>query len=140
VDFVSYGSFLRYLRRLEEVRTTIPTDDQWREHILQLAKEWEQFNVVVSLIHIRAQRTIDVILRFSVRCTFAVSMCIFHGNKHSPIFQCVYWHSRLGKYRWCYAYRDVNFHSVVLRLDYTASRCMNFVQQSLRVLVNAHMH
>ncbi|KAJ7239155.1 hypothetical protein C8J57DRAFT_1472164 [Mycena rebaudengoi] len=50
MDFVSYGSFLRYLRRLEEVRTTIPTDDQWREHILQLAKEWEQFNVVSAVL------------------------------------------------------------------------------------------
>lgn len=45
----SLGSFLRYLNRLEEVRAPILTDDQWRDHILRLVKEWEEFNLIVSL-------------------------------------------------------------------------------------------
>jgi hypothetical protein len=48
VDFASLGSFLRYLCRLEEVRDTLLTDDQWRDHIWRLVKEWEEFNLIVS--------------------------------------------------------------------------------------------
>ena len=48
VDVASLGSFLRYLNRLEEVRATILTDEQWRDHILRLVKEWEEFNLIVE--------------------------------------------------------------------------------------------
>jgi hypothetical protein len=51
VDVASLGSFLRYLTRLDEVRDTLLTDDQWRDHIVRLVKEWEEFNLIVSLIH-----------------------------------------------------------------------------------------
>ncbi|KAJ7499837.1 hypothetical protein FB451DRAFT_1206772 [Mycena latifolia] len=50
VDVASFGSFLRYLRRLEEVRATILTDDQWRDHILRLVKEWEEFNLISTVL------------------------------------------------------------------------------------------
>ncbi|KAJ7124530.1 hypothetical protein C8R44DRAFT_875548 [Mycena epipterygia] len=50
VDVTSFGSFLRYLNRLEEVRATILTDDQWRDHILRLVKEWEEFNLISTVL------------------------------------------------------------------------------------------
>ncbi|KAJ7174458.1 hypothetical protein C8R46DRAFT_1189255 [Mycena filopes] len=50
VDVASLGSFLRYLRRLDEVRTTMLTDDQWRDHILRLVKEWEEFNLISTVL------------------------------------------------------------------------------------------
>ncbi|KAJ7794436.1 hypothetical protein B0H13DRAFT_2171324 [Mycena leptocephala] len=50
VDFASLGSFLRYLRRLEEVRDTLLTDDQWRDHIWRLVKEWEEFNLISTVL------------------------------------------------------------------------------------------
>ncbi|KAJ6544255.1 hypothetical protein B0H19DRAFT_1380553 [Mycena capillaripes] len=50
VDVASLGSFLRYLNRLEEVRATILTDDQWRDHILRLVKEWEEFNLISTVL------------------------------------------------------------------------------------------
>jgi hypothetical protein len=48
VDLASLGSFLRYLRRLDEVRASVTTDDQWRDHIMRFVKEWEEFNLIVS--------------------------------------------------------------------------------------------
>lgn len=51
VDVASLGSFLRYLTRLNEVRDTLLTDDQWRDHIWRLVKEWEEFNLIVSIYH-----------------------------------------------------------------------------------------
>jgi hypothetical protein len=51
VDVASLGSFIRYLNRLDEVRDTLLTDDQWRDHIVRLVKEWEEFNLIVSCIH-----------------------------------------------------------------------------------------
>ncbi|KAJ7683573.1 hypothetical protein B0H17DRAFT_1074047 [Mycena rosella] len=50
VDVASFGSFLRYVNRLEEVRATILTDDQWRDHILRLVKEWEEFNLISTVL------------------------------------------------------------------------------------------
>ncbi|KAJ7983098.1 hypothetical protein DFH06DRAFT_1466990 [Mycena polygramma] len=50
LDFASLGAFLRYLSRLEEVRTPILTDDQWRDHILRLVKEWEEFNLISTVL------------------------------------------------------------------------------------------
>jgi len=50
VDVASLGSFLRYLNRLEEVRAPILTDDQWRDHILRLVKEWEEFNLISTVL------------------------------------------------------------------------------------------
>ncbi|KAJ7197034.1 hypothetical protein GGX14DRAFT_671695 [Mycena pura] len=50
VDVASLGSFLRYLNRLEEVRATILTDEQWRDHILRLVKEWEEFNLISTVL------------------------------------------------------------------------------------------
>ncbi|KAJ6615507.1 hypothetical protein B0H10DRAFT_1949873 [Mycena sp. CBHHK59/15] len=50
VDVTSLGSFIRYLRRLEEVRATILSDDQWREHIMRLVREWEEFNLISTVL------------------------------------------------------------------------------------------
>jgi len=50
VDLASFGSFLRYLNRLEEVRAPILTDDQWRDHIMRLVKEWEEFNLISTVL------------------------------------------------------------------------------------------
>ncbi|KAJ6454292.1 hypothetical protein C8R47DRAFT_1228716 [Mycena vitilis] len=50
LDFASLGAFLRYLSRLEEVRTPILTDDQWRDHILRLVQEWEEFNLISTVL------------------------------------------------------------------------------------------
>jgi hypothetical protein len=51
VDVASLGSFLRYLHRLDEIRDTLLTDDKWRDHIWRLVKEWEEFNLIVGLVH-----------------------------------------------------------------------------------------
>ncbi|KAJ6454296.1 hypothetical protein C8R47DRAFT_1228721 [Mycena vitilis] len=50
LDFASLGAFLRYLSRLEEVRRPILTDNQWRDHILRLVKEWEGFNLISTVL------------------------------------------------------------------------------------------
>jgi len=50
VDVASLGSFLRYLNRLEEVRDTLLTDEQWRDHIWRLVKEWEEFNLISTVL------------------------------------------------------------------------------------------
>ncbi|KAJ7886199.1 hypothetical protein B0H14DRAFT_3431406 [Mycena olivaceomarginata] len=50
VDIASLGSFLRYLRRLDEVRDTLLTDDKWRDHIWRLVKEWEEFNLISTVL------------------------------------------------------------------------------------------
>ncbi|KAF7354645.1 hypothetical protein MSAN_01378100 [Mycena sanguinolenta] len=50
VDVASLGSFLRYLHRLDEVRDTLLTDDKWRDHIWRLVKEWEEFNLISTVL------------------------------------------------------------------------------------------
>ncbi|KAJ7262409.1 hypothetical protein C8J57DRAFT_105137 [Mycena rebaudengoi] len=50
LDFASFGSFLRYLRRLQELRKTSSSDDHWRDHILRLVKEWEEFNLISTVL------------------------------------------------------------------------------------------
>ncbi|KAF7331067.1 hypothetical protein MVEN_02447000 [Mycena venus] len=50
VDVASLGSFLRYLNRLDEVRDTLLTNDQWRDHIMRLVKEWEEFNLISTVL------------------------------------------------------------------------------------------
>ncbi|KAJ7367501.1 hypothetical protein DFH08DRAFT_795668 [Mycena albidolilacea] len=50
VDVASVGSFLRYLHRLDEIRDTLLTDDKWRDHIWRLVKEWEEFNLISTVL------------------------------------------------------------------------------------------
>ncbi|KAF8173845.1 hypothetical protein K438DRAFT_1771998 [Mycena galopus ATCC 62051] len=50
VDVASLGSFLRYLHRLDEVRDTLLTDEKWRDHIWRLVKEWEEFNLISTVL------------------------------------------------------------------------------------------
>ncbi|KAJ6615837.1 major facilitator superfamily domain-containing protein [Mycena sp. CBHHK59/15] len=50
VDVWTFGSFLRYLRRLEKVRATILSDDEWRGHISRLVREWEKFNLISAVL------------------------------------------------------------------------------------------
>ncbi|KAJ7235313.1 hypothetical protein B0H12DRAFT_1238809 [Mycena haematopus] len=50
VDVASLGSFLRYLHRLDEVRDTLLTDDKWQDHIWRLVKEWEEFNLISTVL------------------------------------------------------------------------------------------
>jgi hypothetical protein len=47
VDLASFGSFRRYLARLEELRKLLSSDDEWRHHIMRLVREWEEFNLIV---------------------------------------------------------------------------------------------
>ncbi|KAJ7618495.1 hypothetical protein FB45DRAFT_931780 [Roridomyces roridus] len=50
VDITSFGSFFRYLSRLEDVRAPILTNDEWRDHIMRLVKEWEEFNLISTVL------------------------------------------------------------------------------------------
>ncbi|KAF7301042.1 hypothetical protein MIND_00668000 [Mycena indigotica] len=50
LNYLTLGAFLRYHHRLAEVRSAIITDEQWRSHILQLVKEWEEFNLISTVL------------------------------------------------------------------------------------------
>ncbi|KAJ6473182.1 hypothetical protein C8R45DRAFT_1103758 [Mycena sanguinolenta] len=50
VDVTSLGSFLRYLRRVDALRNPLLTDAEWRDHIWRLVKEWEEFNLISTVL------------------------------------------------------------------------------------------
>ncbi|KAJ7790907.1 hypothetical protein B0H14DRAFT_2937592 [Mycena olivaceomarginata] len=50
LDIASFGSFFRYLGRLEELRKLLSSDDQWKSHILRLVREWEEFNLISTVL------------------------------------------------------------------------------------------
>ncbi|KAJ6582273.1 hypothetical protein B0H19DRAFT_1061704 [Mycena capillaripes] len=50
LDIVSLGSFLRYVRRFEQLRNTSYSDDEWRSHISRLITEWEDFNLISTVL------------------------------------------------------------------------------------------
>jgi hypothetical protein len=46
LDIASFGSFFRYMGRLDELRK-LSSHQRWRGHILRLVNEWEGFNLIV---------------------------------------------------------------------------------------------
>jgi hypothetical protein len=114
VDVASFGSFLRYLHRLEEVRDTLLTDDKWRDHIWRLVKEWEEFNLIVGLVH---PSTTTTLTNFGFSQLYFCRKHSFHShaNKIFTVVQCVCRHSFPGQYRRHPAYRDIDLHPGVFR-------------------------